>query len=320
LRTLSSGMSKLESAIQDKLQFKARSDEAPVGEAEAGGGTLPPSATSATEEEIDPWDADNYMEYKVDRATYHFDRFTRLSEQVRIARVEGFQTYPELVKRRMEDAFAFVRNAKDYLREIAEQRTRMSAQIGNITQIVEAHESDEEQRKIAEIQDFAEFALLTFLVPYYLGTILKYAFETLHWETAKYSVFAGLIIFFTAINLIKRGLEGKLTRRKFWIGPKEKLSRPIGSVTSFMVSKILWFFSSINVLSLLAIVGAFWILGEMQEYVAQHPPTTQASEEKGCSASSCSNTDASQNKASSSGAEHNNPARGAPARRIGSSP
>ena len=259
LRALSSGMNALERAIQKQLQLNP-------------------------EEQENLWDADNYMEYKVDRAAYHFDKFSRLSEQIRVARVEGFQTYPELVKRRMEDAFVFVRNAKDYLREIAQQRTRMSSQIGNITQIVEAHESDEEQRKIAEIQDFAEFALLTFLLPYYFGYILKDTLPHLGLEINKYAIFFWLIIAFTIINLIKRGLEGKLgfldhfykskdisgapTRGRvltaeYWIGPKRVPQLGAGHARrryfpriSALAHRLGWISTSINVLSILAIVAA----------------------------------------------------------------
>lgn len=199
LRALSSGMNDLEHAIQVKLQL-------------------------SPENKLDNvWGADDYMEYKVERATYYFDKFSRLELQIRVSRLEGFQTYPEFVKRRMQDAYAYVQNAKEYLREIADQRTRMSAQISNITQIVEAHESDEEQRKIAEIQDFAEFALLTFLLPYYFGYILKNAGEKLGWGTAAYASFFWLIIIFTVINLVKRGLEGKLRiREHFWRSKDER--------------------------------------------------------------------------------------------------
>jgi len=220
LRAISAGMSELEGDIQAKLQSW------PTAESEPDHGT------------------DDYMEYKVERATYYFDKFSRLAEQIRVARVEGFQTYPELVQRRMQDAFSYVENVREYLREIAEQRTRMSAQIGNVTQIVEAHESDEEQRKIAEIQDFAEFALLTFLLPYYFGYMLKEVQPYFSVFGLKFKAFFALIIVFTLINLAKRYLEGKLDT-PFWFPPKKGFWR-----------RAIAAFTSINVLSVLAIVAA----------------------------------------------------------------
>lgn len=274
LRAISRGMNELEQEIRKKLKSKPRD----------------PSSGKQ-------WGTDDYMEYQVERATYYSEKFRRLSEQVRIARLEGFQTYPELIQRRMQDAFSYVQNVREYLREIAEQRTRMSNQIGNITQIVEAHESDEEQRKIAEIQDFAEFALLTFLLPYYLGSILKYAFEALHWETAKYEVFATLVFLFTGINLIKRWLDGKLTRRKYWTGPKQELKLAPGSIASFIMSKLGWIASSINVLSLVAIAGSLWMIGEIREHVAANPPTGPTYVREACPASSCAGSNGAQTKA-----------------------
>jgi hypothetical protein len=266
LRAISRGMNELEQEIRKKLKSKPRD----------------PSSGKQ-------WGTDDYMEYQVERAAYYSEKFRRLAEQVRIARLEGFQTYPELIQRRMQDAFSYVQNVREYLREIAEQRTRMSNQIGNITQIVEAHESDEEQRKIAEIQDFAEFALLTFLLPYYFGYILKETAAKFGGEAYKYEFFFWLIIGFTVLNLLKRMVERKFFKWKFWVGPKMKIEGSWASGALFLGRKIGWILSSINVLSMLAIAGAAFILWEMRDYAGAHAPSAPGAEEAGCTAPACPN-------------------------------
>lgn len=137
----------------------------------------------------------NDIFYRLERAEYYIDQFTKGAGSLRVKRIEGFQKYDEIVARRMSTLFGYVRLLRTRMLDVD---ARMSA-LSRAYAALKTVKTDEE---IEKIQEFGEIALIGVLIPYYLGVgLLYYAFglhgapAVLPWQI--------LISFFSAVVMIR---------------------------------------------------------------------------------------------------------------------
>lgn len=110
--------------------------------------------------------------YRLGRAQYYVERFNIESQALRIKRIEGFQPYDEYVTRRMSPLFEFIRLLKGLMDDIYGDQSRLLSHYSSLKIAQAAQRIRDHQAEIRKIQDFGEVALILFLIPYYLGTVL----------------------------------------------------------------------------------------------------------------------------------------------------
>lgn len=136
-------------------------------------------------------DTDYGLLYRVERSRYYVARFRSNVALLRIWRIEGYQRYDEFVERRLGETFDFIdRLGKRYERATASlslldeynlsiQSNQIAASERDIARIEQAISERENASTaaIVKIQEWGEFFLLAFLVPYYAAHLLALIFQ-----------------------------------------------------------------------------------------------------------------------------------------------
>jgi hypothetical protein len=137
--------------------------------------------------------------HRLERSNYYFERFNKESTALRARRLEGFQLYQEIVNRRLSGVFGYINLLQARVDEVYAEMSSLNRQYSSykITQVTSiigtlVSSMNKQESQIENIQDFGEFALIGFLIPYYLGSSIVHAFpyfkhdpnESLIWQIA----------------------------------------------------------------------------------------------------------------------------------------
>jgi len=116
---------------------------------------------------------------RLERSQYYVARFQEDSKALRARRIEGFQLYTEFVNRRMGSTFGYIQYLRTRMDSInagisALGRAYSALKIASVTVSMESliRSMTKQDAEIEKIQDFGEVALIGFLIPYYVGTLL----------------------------------------------------------------------------------------------------------------------------------------------------
>jgi hypothetical protein len=137
---------------------------------------------------------DKDISYRVDRSKHYMDEFWRKIKLLGIIQLDGDESYPEFIERRLGadfDAIKGIGNRYDKTLNsiiLAQQRIISSQQLTTSEKLSEAND------KIREIQIVADFALIGFLLPYYLCHIIE------NYVTERYSFYAPATIFILCLS------------------------------------------------------------------------------------------------------------------------
>lgn len=165
----------------------------------------------------------NDIHFRLDRADYYIDQFTRGAAALRVKRIEGFQKYDEMVQRRMSGVFSYVGLMKNRMIDVDARMSALSRAYTSLKAVETTKEimglvssmktlvssMQDQNKQIEKIQEFGEIALIGFLIPYYLGaTLFYYAFHlqgedaALPWLVT-ISLFAGLVTLRSLLRMWK---------------------------------------------------------------------------------------------------------------------
>jgi uncharacterized membrane-anchored protein len=116
---------------------------------------------------------------RLERSQYYVERFQQDSKALRARRIEGFQLYSEFVNRRMGATFGYIQYLRSRMDSIyagmsALSRSYSALKIASVTASIDKllGSMTNQNAEIRKIQDFGEVALIGFLIPYYVGTLL----------------------------------------------------------------------------------------------------------------------------------------------------
>jgi hypothetical protein len=116
---------------------------------------------------------------RLERSQYYVEQFQKDSKALRARRIEGFQLYSEFVNRRMGSSFGYIQYLRTRMDSInagmsALARSYSALKIASVTVSMEGliRSMTKQDAEIEKIQDFGEVALIGFLIPYYVGTVL----------------------------------------------------------------------------------------------------------------------------------------------------
>ena len=157
--------------------------------------------------------------FRLERVEHYVDQFMTGAAALRVKRIEGFQKYDEMVARRMSGLFGYVRLLRSRMADVDTRLSALSRAYASLKAVETTKDirslvgsMDDQDRKIEQIQEFGEIALIGFLIPYYVGAaLLHYAFHvegptaTLYWQ-AVLSFFALIVI---ARSLLRMRREGQ---------------------------------------------------------------------------------------------------------------
>lgn len=146
--------------------------------------------------------------HRLERAEYYIAQFEKTASALRVRRIEGFQQYNEMVSRRMSGIFGYISLMRIRMRDVDARMSALARAYAslktvettdNIKSLVKSMK--DQDKKIEQIQEFGEIALIGVLIPYYLGVALFH--YTFHLEGAAalqawrilLSLFAAVVIY-----------------------------------------------------------------------------------------------------------------------------
>lgn len=110
--------------------------------------------------------------FRVERSRYYVSRFHENLKFLHISRIEGYQRYDNFIERRLGTTFDFI----DRLGRRYERAVNSLSLLDRYNQSIKSIKIEIDQgeinKKIVRIQEVADFALLSALVPYYLTSLM----------------------------------------------------------------------------------------------------------------------------------------------------
>ncbi len=146
------------------------------------------------------------VEYRIERSRYYISQFRIRNGLLKIVPLGEFVAYGDYVERRLGRTFAYV----DALNH---RYARVRAEIRTLYQRAQAATILNQNSKIAEIQEIADFALVAVLAPYYIGSVASHILTGVLWEESNHngpSEFWAVICFVALLFAVMRshiGLE-----------------------------------------------------------------------------------------------------------------
>jgi hypothetical protein len=138
----------------------------------------------AAQEELEKIDyefIDYDMKFRLERSRYYISQFSKICDDMRIERIEGFQPYDEFVYRRLGGSFTYIDMIYNRLRDIKSDMTSLyqycvSHNIATITDTISKRDDEigKRNKEIANIQIWGEVILIAILMPYYIGGIVSH--------------------------------------------------------------------------------------------------------------------------------------------------
>jgi hypothetical protein len=126
--------------------------------------------------------------YRIERSRFYVNQFQNTTKHLRIRRLEGDQRYDEFVERRLGAEF-------DFIDRLGRRYERAIASLTALDQGYVLAQTEKTQERVAQIQEWGEFALLGALIPYYLTHLLEPIIDETVRPTFVITVWAAFLAF-----------------------------------------------------------------------------------------------------------------------------
>jgi hypothetical protein len=113
------------------------------------------------------------LTYRVERSRYYVEQFNSNVRALRLGRLEGCQPYDEFVERRLGATF-------DFIHRLGLRYERAVNSLSMLDQNYLAIRANKTESDVREIQRYADFALIGFLLPYYLIGLISHILPVTH--------------------------------------------------------------------------------------------------------------------------------------------
>lgn len=172
---------------------------------------------------IESDDSQQGLQYRIERSRFYVNQFTDKVKTLQIKEIEGYQRYDNFVFGRMGTIFDFIdRVGRGYERAGSSlsllEQAYLAENLNDATQKLAklAEKSDRTSKNLENLQEWADLALIGFLIPYYAYALLNYLASDLACSIKGYAVFGWFVAY--AVGAFRfSGLTRCIDREKILI-------------------------------------------------------------------------------------------------------
>lgn len=140
------------------------------------------------------------VEYRIERSRYYISQFRERSERLDIRAFGDHLAYDSFVAKRLGQQFDFIEGLWSRYDRIRNDRR-------TLIQSYQSEKIAHATRTIVKFQRGADFALVAFLVPYYLASIIVHLGTGVFWDAEQHegpnALWAGLLLFFSWLAFVR---------------------------------------------------------------------------------------------------------------------
>lgn len=142
--------------------------------------------------------------YRIDQSRNYIRTFNKIVEDLGVESVGGYQPYPRFVDSKHRSAFS-------YIEMLCTRHERLNKDVRTLYQRYQTEQIRSFTKSIEGFQEVADFVLMAFLAPYYLGMILTYVWWGYLWPAHEHgapaTMWSGIFLFFLwlGIGRMKKG-------------------------------------------------------------------------------------------------------------------